>query len=181
MRFKVLLSLVMSAVLTISIFANDISISVAEKVAINFLFEKSNTFDKSIDYNSIHIVESYKVAEAYYVVNFEKGWVLVSADDVMTPVIGYNFEDNFPLPENQDENIKSWMQNYADQVEYIHINNIQAETSTLTEWEKYSSSDLDLFLASGERDEVEILLTGKWNQDNPSFIGNCPIQIRIHY
>jgi len=173
MKTKVLLSLFISVVLTISIFAKDISVSTAEKVAINLLFEKTNTFDKSIDYSNLQIIESYKVANAYYVINFEKGWVLVSADDSMTPVIGYNFEDNFPSPEVLDENVKSWMQNFVDQVEYINKNDIKAEAATLAEWEKYSSDNPDLFLSAGERNEVEILLTGKWNQDNPYNL-QCP-------
>ncbi|RLD41630.1 MAG: hypothetical protein DRI89_09350 [Bacteroidetes bacterium] len=173
MKFKVLLSLFVSVVLTISIFAKDISVTVAEKVAINLLFEKTNTFDKAVDYNSFQILESYKVANAYYVINFEKGWVLVSADDAMTPVIGYNFENNFPSPEVLDENVKSWMQNFVDQKQYINKNNIKAEATTLAEWEKYTSNNPELFLATGERNEVEILLTGKWNQDSPYNV-QCP-------
>ncbi len=173
MKLKVVLSLFVSVVLTISIFAKDISMSTAEKVAINFLFEKTNTYDTPVDFRGLQILESYKVADAYYVVNFEKGWVLVSANNAMTPVIGYNFEDSFPLPENQDKNVKSWMQNFVDQVQYITENDIKSDDATLADWEKYSSNNSDVFLASGERDEVEILLTGKWNQDNPYNL-QCP-------
>lgn len=173
MKFKILLSLLLSVVLTVSIFAKDISITVAEQVAINFLFEKTNIFDIPRAHDELQIIESYKVSDAYYVVNFDKGWVIVSADDAMTPVIGYNFEGNFPTPENQDDNVKSWMQNFADQVDYINENQIEGTALIVSEWEKYTSNNIDLLLASGERDEVEILLTAKWNQNSPYNL-DCP-------
>jgi len=173
MKTKVLLSLFISIVLTVSIFAKDISISTAEKVAVNFFFERANTYDTPINYRDIQIVESYKVSDAYYVVNFEKGWIIVSADDAMTPVIGYNFEDSFPPVQKQDENVKNWMQNFVDQIDYVKKNDIEAKASTFAEWEKYASNNPDLFLASGERNEVEILLTAKWNQNSPYNL-QCP-------
>ena len=173
MNIKVLLSLFIASLLSISLFAKEIPVTIAEKVAVNFFFEKANTYDTPLDYKDIMITESYKVSDAYFVVNFKKGWVIVSADDAMTPVIGYNFEDSFPKPEEQDENVKSWMQNYADQVDYIRKNDIEAEANTFADWEKYSSANTNLFLSAGERNEVEILLTGKWNQNSPYNI-DCP-------
>ena len=173
MKLKVFLSLFISVILTASLFAKEIPLAQAEKVAINFFFEKTNTYDAAVPFSDIQIVESYKVADAYYVVNFKKGWVIVAADDAMTPVIGYNFEGNFPAPENQGENVKSWMQNFVDQVQYIHTNQIEAEASVLADWKKYASNKPDALLSPGDRDEVEILLTGKWNQDNPYNL-QCP-------
>ena len=173
MKLKFLLSFFISIILTVSLFAKDIPVPTAKKVAVNFFFEKTNTFDSPIGYDDVHIIECYKAANAYYVVNFEKGWVIVSADDAMTPVIGYNFEGSFPAPEELDENLKNWMQYFVDQVAYIRENKLMSEASVLASWEKYTSAGPELTPASGERDEVEILLTGKWNQDNPYNL-QCP-------
>jgi hypothetical protein len=173
MKLKVFLPLFISIFLTVSLFAKEIPLTLAEKVAINFFFERSNVYDAAVPFGNIQILESYKVADAYYVVNFKKGWVLISADDAMTPVIGYNFEGNFPAPEDQDKNVKSWMQNFVDQVEYIRTRQLEAEASVLADWKKYASNNQDVFLSPGNRNEVEILLTGKWNQNNPYNL-QCP-------
>ena len=173
MKIKVLLPLFIASLFSIGLFAKEVPLSLAKKVAVSFFFERANTYDTPLDYRDIQIIESYKVSDAYYVVNFEKGWILVSADDVISPVIGYNFDGNFPTKEDQDENVKSWMQHFVDQIAYIKKNDIEAETSTIAEWKKYTSNNPDLFLVSGERNEVEVLLTGKWNQNSPYNL-DCP-------
>ncbi|MFK5857633.1 MAG: Spi family protease inhibitor, partial [Bacteroidota bacterium] len=126
MKSKVLLSILVIFAVTASIFAKDISLSKAEQVAVNFLFQKSNQYGEAINYHDLNISESYLVNQAYYVVNFEKGWVLVSANDVMTPVLGYNFSGDFPANEDLIDNVRSWMQSYADQIDYVRENNVEA-------------------------------------------------------
>ena len=101
MKSKVLLSILVIFAVTASIFAKDISLKKAEQVAVNFFFEKSNQYGESVNYYDLNITESYFAENAYYVVNFENGWVVVSGNDAMNPVIGYNFTDNFPVLENE--------------------------------------------------------------------------------
>ena len=173
MKFKIFLSVFVAVFLTVGLFAKDVPVALAEKVAIHFLFEKSNLYDEPLNISDVQIVDFYKVDDAYYVVNFEKGWVLVSFEDAMTPVIGYNFEGHFPQPEKLDENTKSWMQHFVDQVDYIKTNQIEADASVLAEWKKYTAKPDNLRFAPAERSEVEILLTGEWNQNSP-YNWQCP-------
>lgn len=173
MKSKVLLSILVIFAVTASIFAKDISLSKAEQVAVNFLFEKSNQYGEAINYHDLNISESYIVDQAYYVVNFEKGWVLVAANDVMTPVIGYNFSGDFPAIDNQLESFHSWMQSYVDQVDFIKENNLVAEADVVAEWNTYTTNDPTSFNLRGGRD-IDPLLTNMWNQDNP-YNAMCPI------
>ena len=172
MKSKVLLSILVIFAVTASIFAKDISLSKAEQIAVNFLFQKSNQYGESINYHDLNISESYIVDQAYYVVNFEKGWVIVAANDAMVPVLGYNFSGSFPAIDNQINNFHSWMQSYVDQVDYIHENNIEAETSVVKDWNKYLTNDPESFDLKGSRD-VNPLLTATWNQDSP-YNAMCP-------
>ncbi len=172
MKSKVLLSIILVFAVTASIFAKDISLSKAEQVAVNFFFQKSNQYNEAVNYYDLNITESYLVNDAYYIVNFEKGWVLVSANDVMTPVLGYNFTGNFPAPANQIENVRSWMQSYADQINYIRDNDVQAEESVANDWDSYLVNDPTTFNLTGSRD-IDPLLTSTWNQDNP-YNAMCP-------
>ena len=172
MKSKVLLSIMVIFAVTASIFAKDISISKAEQVAVNFFFEKSNQYGDAVNYYDLNINESYIVNDAFYVVNFENGWVVVSANDVMVPVIGYNFSDNFPSMENSFAGFHSWMQSYADQVNYIRDNDIQAENEILAQWNTYLTSDPSTLSTRASRD-IEPLVTSLWNQDNP-YNAMCP-------
>ena len=172
MRSKVLLSILVVFAVTASIFAKDITMSKAEQVAVNFLFQKSNQYGDAVNYHDLNITESYKVDNAYFVVNFENGWVIVSANDVMTPVIGYNFEGDFPAQENQLESFHNWMYSYVDQINYIRDNNIVAETSVTNDWNTYATNDYTLLSLRGDRD-LDPLLTATWNQDNP-YNAMCP-------
>lgn len=173
MKSKVLLSILVLFAVTASIFAKDISLSKAEQVAVNFLFQKSNQYGEAINYHDLNISESYLVDQAYYVVNFEKGWVVIAANDVMTPIIGYNFSGDFPVIDNQMESFHSWMQTYVDQVNFIRENNLITETDIVTEWNSYTTNNPTSFNLRGDRD-IDPLLTNMWNQDNP-YNALCPV------
>lgn len=172
MKSKVLLSILVIFAVTASIFAKDISLSKAEQVAVNFLFQKSNQYGEAIVYHDLNISESYLVDQAYYVVNFENGWVVVAANDVMVPVLGYNYSGSFPAIENQIDNFHSWMQSYVDQVNFIRENNLEAEADVIEKWNSYTTNNPTAFNLRGDRD-IDPLLTNTWNQNNP-YNAMCP-------
>lgn len=172
MKSKVLLSILVIFALTASIFAKDINLSKAEQVAVNFLFEKSNQYGDAVNYYDLNIAESYLVDNAYYVVNFEKGWVVVAADDVMTPVIAYNYEGVFPVINHEFAPFNSWMQTYVDQISFVRDNNIEAEADVVAQWKAYSTNNPSTLNMRADRD-VDPLVTSTWNQDNP-YNAMCP-------
>ena len=166
MKSKVLLSILVIFAVTVNIYAKDINRSQAEKVAVNFLYQKSNQYGDVVNYHDLNITDSYKVDNAYYVVNFEEGWVIVSAENAMTPVIGYNYEGRFPEKENYSYNFDSWMKTYADQVDFVRANNIATTNEIASEWELFLANDPTLMNTRADRD-MDPLLTCLWNQDNP--------------
>ncbi len=172
MKSKVLLSILVIFAVTASIFAKDISLSKAEQVAVNFFFEKSNQYGDAVNYHDLNIAESFLVDNAYYVVNFENGWVVVAANDVMTPVIGYNLASNFLAMDNASYGFSSWMQNYVDQVNFIRDNNLVADNEVASQWKTYSTTEPTSLNLRGDRD-VDPLLTALWDQDNP-YNAMCP-------
>jgi len=166
MKSKILLGIFVLVAFTASLFAKNISMSTAEQVAVNFFFEKSNQYGEAINYHDLSIKESFLIDQAYYVINFEKGWVVVAADDVMVPVLGYNFDGSFPLKELQAENFRSYMQNYADQVKFVQENDLEANSETAASWQRLMTNEPSNLNLRGNR-AVEPLLTSTWNQDNP--------------
>jgi len=172
MKTKKLLFTFLFISCSILLFSKNIDRLTAEKVAMNFFFERTNTFVNATSYNDLTIVSSKLVDDAYYIINFKNGWVLVSANDVMVPVLGYNYDGTFPPKEQQSDNFKSWMQHYVDQVLFIKENNIESDAH-ITDWEKYLTDDPQELIFNTNLDEVEPLLTSTWHQNFPYNI-YCP-------
>lgn len=101
----------------------------------------------------------------YYVFNAgnDGGYVIVSGDDRIEPILGYVDHGSFD-PDNIPENMRSWLQLYADQIKYVVDNNIQPDDPILKTRNK----------VQGTRHSVGELLTTRWNQGNPYNI-TCPI------
>lgn len=151
---------------TTILFSKDINLQTAEKVASNFFFERVNSFEYPINFDDLNIVNSKLIDDAYYVFNFTEGWILVSANDAMIPILGYNYHGSFPETHQQSDNFKSWMQHYVDQVIFTKENNIETENYT-TKWNKYLTDDLETLVSMETLDEVEPLLTSTWHQNFP--------------
>ena len=68
----------------------------------------------------------------YYVFNVGdgNGYVIVSGDDRVEPILGYVEQGSFD-PDNIPENMRSWLQFYADQIKYIVDNDIEPNSPIL--------------------------------------------------
>ncbi|RLD87429.1 MAG: hypothetical protein DRJ09_10320 [Bacteroidetes bacterium] len=153
--------------------AKEVSKATAEKVAVNFFFQKSNQYAGQVDYLDLNIIDAYAVENAYYVINFEKGWVLVSAEDALPPVLGYNFAGNFPTPQNLDQNTKSWITYYVDEVKYVRENNLSADNNIYSQWSLYENTPAGNLNLRGDRDVDPLIDPIAWNQDDPWNM-DCP-------
>ena len=100
----------------------------------------------------------------YYVFNAgnDGGYVIVSGDDRTEPILGYVEQGSFD-PENIPENMKSWLQLYADQIKYIVDNNIDPNSPLIKKRNK----------VRGTKHSVPEMLTTRWNQGSPYNI-LCP-------
>ena len=171
MKRKLLIILILITC-SIILFSKDIDRSTAEKVALNFFFERCNLFVNPTSYPDLNIVESKLVDDAYYVINFQEGWVLVSANDVMVPILGYNYKGIFSTKDQQSENFKSWMKHYVDQIIFIRKNELESDKNR-EKWNNYLTDNPQLLLNTKERDQVGPLLTCTWHQTYPYNI-YCP-------
>ena len=102
--------------------------------------------------------------EAFYVFNAgsDGGYVIVSADDRTEPILGYVEQGTFD-PDNIPENMRSWLQSYADQIKYIVDNDIQPGSPLLKKRNK----------VQGTRHSIPEILTTRWNQGHPYNL-TCP-------
>ncbi len=103
--------------------------------------------------------------EAYYFVfnaGNNGGYVIVSGDDRTEPILGYVEEGSFD-PENIPENMRSWLQGYADEIKYIVDNDIKQGDPRIKKRNK----------VIGTKHSVAELLKSRWNQGHPYNL-TCP-------
>lgn len=100
----------------------------------------------------------------YYVFNAgnDGGYVIVSGDDRVEPILGYVDKGSFD-PNNIPENMRSWLQLYADQIKFIIDNDIQPGSPLIQKRNKIR----------GTKHSVGELLTTRWNQGRPYNL-TCP-------
>ncbi|HLO90664.1 MAG TPA: C10 family peptidase [Lentimicrobium sp.] len=175
MKFGKLLSLFIAVLLSVNSFAALVQSDVATSVARNFIYEQYVHNGLSISLDEVQ-PQLFKVSEingqpAYYVFNISTGgWVIVSADDAMVPIIGFSPEGSFPAQPGQ--NLASFLKTYADEIDFARSNDVKANIETLQQWESYSTMANTRMLLDGDRD-VEPLVDIMWNQDFP-YNAYCP-------
>ena len=97
--------------------------------------------------------------EAYYYVfnaGNDNGYVIVSGDDRVAPILGYVEQGTFD-PDNIPENMRSWLQGYADDIKFIIENNLDTKSPLLRKSNKIRTT----------RHSVPELMTTRWNQGLP--------------
>ena len=101
----------------------------------------------------------------YYVFNAgnDGGYVIVSGDDRTEPILGYVEEGSFD-PNNIPENMRSWLQLYADQIKYIVDNDIQPNSPLIKKRNKVAAT----------KHSIAELLKTRWNQGHPYNL-TCPL------
>ena len=124
--------------------------------------------DFAVEYLSSMGVQEYSVRETecvrkdgnaiYYIVNMNPcGWVLVSAQDGVKPLLGYNLEGTYvndPLMTNQVE----WMEFYSRQIRDA----IRDNDKPISNWDKPSRP-----VKTRGSGVIEPLIQVNWNQGNP--------------
>ncbi len=102
--------------------------------------------------------------EAYYIYNREGGgFVIVSGDDRIAPILGYSDEGSFPVGD-LPEGLRGWMNSYTENISAILASGdiaIQSSQATMQKGSTYPAS-------------VAPFMTSTWNQVEP-FNNDCPV------
>ncbi len=156
--------------------ARNVTLDNARKAGINFYFERINRVSP-VDFTSIQVKESFTVLSGdepvYYAFNFrDGGFIIVSADDAVTPVLGYSFEGEYSEAGKPPQYI-TWMEGYARQIDYCRNHQLAPEPGVAEAWQHLlTDSPSTLKLTTGTRD-VAPLLTSTWDQGS-NYNNLCP-------
>ena len=158
--------------ISFSALAKKVEISDARLIAKNIYYEQVNRHD-AIPYQSIAItgefVEKYNNHDVYYVFNINdtKGFVIVSADDVCYPVIGFSFESAYST-ENQAEGFVYWMNERKQEIAYNIENSVPADENITSAWKRLLTTDITQLQTTDKSImDVAPLLTSNWDQGFP--------------
>ena len=151
---------------TIMMMAEPVGKHAALYTAKSFMLSKGKTVQSTQpSFKSSRKGATHAADDAYYYVfdaGNDNGYVIVSGDDRTEPILGYVDQGSFD-PDNIPENMRSWLQLYADQIKYIVDNNIQSDDPRIKKRNK----------VAGTRHSVGEILTTRWNQGKPYNI-TCP-------
>ena len=115
--------------------ANPVDMSTAREVGMKFMNTNTNTPLRSID--DLQHVTTYNInrgASALYVFNTPNGFVIVSADDCATPILGYSNEGQFDM-ENIPIQLQDYLQGFVEQIQYGIENHLEGDEQTARQWE----------------------------------------------
>jgi hypothetical protein len=109
----------------------------------------------------------------FYVFNVTNGdgYVIVSADDNTTPILGYSDEVDFN-PNNIPINAQKWLESYKNEIRYIIQNNISSTNDLIKDWEQLVSGKVTNN-SLGKKRAVSPLIQTKWDQ-SPYYNALCP-------
>jgi parallel beta-helix repeat protein len=101
-------------------------------------------------------------SEGMFVYNVgELGFVIISSNTVLPPVLGWSDQGAFPDMEDAPENFSSWIQHYAEMIDFATTNGIQPETKIQRLWNEAAQG----IFGTRNTTTVDPLVSTRWNQD----------------
>lgn len=151
----------------IAVYANPVDLTKAKTIAKDFFAAKGAELTKTDVPLKAPRKGAAQQADAYYYVfnaDDNRGYVIVSGDDRTEKILGYADSGSIDF-ENMPENMRSWLQFYADRIKYLDDNNIQTAPET--------SEAKNLRKGGKAHHSIAPLLTCNWNQGDPYNL-QCP-------
>ncbi len=152
------LLLILGLLLTTSLFAGPVGKEEAKAKALAFLngtvSQRAGVAKAPRRLQDLSLASS---GDAYHVFNIgaSNGFVIVSGSDLTPDIIGYTDEGAFDA-QNIPDNMKEWLQGYADQIEWVEKNG-----------EPAASECVMRKAPAGLKAPIEPLIKTKWDQDKP--------------
>lgn len=169
-------------VFALTTFAKQVDENTAKQVGQNFLTTRTNSqsLSSGTTLNLVYSVKSkanssiasMQAITYFYVFNSgTNGFVMVSGDDIVTPILGYSDEGAFD-PNNIPPNAAKWFEGYKNQIRFAIENEMQATNEISTEWQNLKDANASSSSARAAS-SVNPLIQTKWNQ-LPYYNALCP-------
>ena len=161
-----------------ALFSKSIDVTHAMQVAQNFYKQMTGqTVVMTLAYQSTNdnIINGVPIGEPlYYAFNATDngGFVMVSAEDLVKPIIGYNTQGRFVM-QNAPPVISDWFVKYNKQIAYAKVNMTTTTQAVTDLWSNYSRDPSHVTKQLRTGGAVGPLLTTTWDQPYP-YNADCP-------
>jgi len=179
---KLILSVFMVFALLSHAFGKVVDENLARNVAAKYLVAHftqtlpGNPFNLSLSYSCLSTSNSNlkgSTVPLYYVFNIDlsRGFIIISGDDIVYPVLAYSSETNFN-PNNIPPNVAAWLKGYEDQIWFAISTQMNATPEIQSEWLSLTDGSVpDRTLKSGQG--INPLIATLWDQ-SPFYNALCP-------
>ena len=162
-RYVIITTIILVSILNTS----PVTSEEAVKVARNLFSIKINENDLKL--HSIEIIKD-GIIDCIYIINFKNnGFVMVSGDNRLHPVLGYSDKNHFSY-NNLPIQLKDMLEFYKQQISYAIENDSPSNVSIDNLWEYYLSDNL----IPQETRNVQPLFSFNWDQGH-SWNDHCPV------
>lgn len=171
-----LLCLVAAMAAANGVFAQHVSRETARSVAETFFnLNVRNGKGQPAQFEDITSETSF---QNFYIFSADSGFVLVAADERVTPILGYSKTNRF-VTEDMPENLRWWLEEYSKQIQDVKDNSIPATIETKAEWDALKSGNS--FPSKGNRaNAINGLPTwDQWSRNDDYLLYNdsCPVDV----
>jgi len=116
------------------------------------------TATRAFDTQEIQLVSANQI----YIYNIgTQGFVIVSGNTVLPPVIGWSDQGTFPDMADAPDNVAAWINHYGEMIDFAVANGIAPEADVKQQWEE---AERGVFGAKNAT-TVSPLVSTRWNQD----------------
>ncbi len=160
--------MILSAVF--SLFSDPVDIHTAERAGFNWLERQKETRQiKDGIFPSSRYVYLKENRTVFYIFNYDPaGWVIVSADDSVYPIIAYNIRGYFDM-DKITGNVEGFLNLHAESIIRAQDNKPSRKETDLN-WNNLLDGSFD---SKADCKAVAPLLTTQWDQDSP-WNNMCP-------
>ncbi len=170
MKKIVLLLLCVFNICVSNVFADNVDVATAERVARLFMTESAKVRNVA-DVNLAFTLNDSDGMPSVYVFNVDDtGFVLISAENRVKPVLGYSTEGVFDATAAAD-GLMSMMRGYGDEIQYVRTYDVKTSADIKAEWEMVKSTGR--IKAQRNDRSVAPLVDVTWNQ-NAYYNDHCP-------
>ncbi len=151
-----------------SLSARQVDQTTAEIAGLNFIRYKTDSPDINQP-NELKLVFQATSSDAsttyYYVFNFTNGFVIVSGDDCVLPILGYSNEKAFRTTPMVPSMTK-WLETYKEQIRFAVVNKLPPTPEITTAWEELKGNTGSINSPSS-RNRAAPLIQTTWDQPYP--------------
>lgn len=157
--------LILMAMTAVIVYGNPVDVTTAKQIAEHFY---SANAGKNLPVSMSDVTSQTDFHEFYIFRNTSgKGFVLVSADDCVWPILGYSLDNDMELP--LPDNVASYFEGYEQEIAYVKSQNFPQTREMQQMWASLMNGT---YRASGTT-AVAPLLTTLWDQA-PYYNALCP-------